>query len=858
MYEAIRGLLQGTEVPVVEAFQIPARSPRFGPIPKFLLGSPVGDHLQQRVGSGGLWTHQAEALEALGDGTNVVVSTGTASGKSLVFQAFALHKVLADPSSRAIVFYPLRALVEDQFQSWQEMARSLGLDDAVVGRIYGPTPRADREEILQTCRIIVMTPDVCQAWLMQRLAMPAIRDFLRSLSIVILDEAHTLEGVFGSNFAFLIRRLMAARNHLLGDESSRLQLVAATATIANPGEHMKRLTGTDFTVVDQESDGSPHHERLVAHVASAEGDELATARLLQSHALTEGVDGGFITFVDSRKGVETLAIATEQDVVDLVDNNAVVSYRAGFDPDDRRTIERQLRDGARRGVVSTSALELGIDFPHLRVGFNVGVPPTRKQYRQRLGRVGRRGPGAFVVVGPPDAFRRYGTSFVDYHGMPVEPSYLYLDNRFMQFAHGRCLSDELEALAAPPTLPTGMGWPSGFGGTYAAARPGGNRPLEFDAMARLGGDTPHLGYPLRNVGEVSFDIKFRENADRLGDASESQALRECYPGATYLHRMRPYEVTAWHASVNSPYVQVRNGARGRSTQPRIVTWINASISRGEVKAGHILRHENGFLVECDMLITERVEGYTDRRTGQFHSYRDLQEIDPRLRARSRNFRTTGIVFCIDEDWFKKGDVKRQFADRMREIFVHEYSILPRDVGSAATNVVVRDLDAKTWRGGCVAVFDQTYGSLRFTEKLYLEFRHVLERMRAASTVEPDGPLASIVPKVITRFEEFTGEGPFVGEQRKSAPDEYVQVFAEGSRVHYAERGTIGSDVEVIEPTLRDGELMYRVKAVQQPGRSEVRRWVRAAAVEPSADDTWEYAWWNRQTEVYEEPPDAGE
>ena len=281
--------------------------------------------------------------------------------------------------------------------------------------------------------------------------------------------------------------------------------------------------------MDGDSDGAPRYERIVAHIAAPEGDELSIARELQGRLLADGTEGGFITFVDSRKGVETLAMATEQDVSPLLGSTAVVSYRAGFDPEDRRRIEDQLRTGVRRGVVSTSALELGIDFQTLRAGLNAGVPPTRKQYRQRLGRVGRNGPGAFVVIGPPDAFRRYGTSFEEYHGMSVEPSYLYLDNRFMQFAHGRCLADERDALAAPASLPAHVRWPVGFGEIYRAARPGGNRAPEFDGIAELGGDTPHRGYPLRNVGEISFDIKFNENSDRIGDISQSQALRECYP-----------------------------------------------------------------------------------------------------------------------------------------------------------------------------------------------------------------------------------------------------------------------------------------------------------------------------------------
>ena len=863
MYETVRSLLREADFSVVESFEVPERPAQYAQVPRFLFNTRVGAYLEERFKEAGMWTHQAQALEGLGRGDHVVVSTGTASGKSLVFQALALHRVLENPSSRVIVFYPLRALVEDQMRSWQKMARALEIDEGIVGRIYGPLPPSEREETLRRSRIIVMTPDVCQAWFMPRLAMPAVREFLGNLSTLVMDEAHTLEGVFGSNFAFLMRRLIAARNHLLdsGFEDRPLQIVAATATIANPGEHMKRLTGVEFSVVSHESDGAPRYDRVVAHVACQEGTERSIARDLQHRVLADGTDGGFITFVDSRKGVETLAMATEEDVADLLDDNAVASYRAGFDPEDRRRIEEQLRDGILRGVVSTSALELGIDFPHLRVGFNAGMPPTRKAYRQRLGRVGRNGPGAFVVIGPPDAFRRYGTSFREYHDMSVEPSYLYLDNRFMQFAHGRCLADEREALAAPASLPTHVRWPSGFGDVYKAARPGGNRAQEFDAIAEIGGDTPHYGYPLRNVGEMNFLIKFHENSDSLGEINQSQALRECYPGATYFHRMRPYEVAAWHVSTFSPFIRIKRGPLRRSTRPRITTWINSAITRAELIENNILRGENGFLAECRMQITERVDGYTDG-AGQFHSYQELQKKNPNMKARSRNFRTSGVVLCIDRDWFRQAPARRYFSDRLREVFVHEYSVLPQDVGSSITKIAVRDSDGKLWRRGCIAIFDQTYGSLRLTEKLYVQFEHVLERLAAAMKVDStsdSNEFNSVVTMVQDEFRRFSSSSHVTAEFDTEYSHGYMQIFAAGSLVFHRKSGSVGNDVEIIEPTIIDGKLMYRVKVPQRPGQPELRTFVPASAVEPSADaDAWEYALWNSATETYTDPPDIND
>ena len=628
MYNALRDILQTMDV--VEQFEIPGRQAKHVPIPEFLSNSPIGSHLSRQFGGreNPLWSHQAEALNILAQGDNLVLSTGTASGKSLVFRCLAFHKALLDSAARILVFYPLKALAEDQLCGWREMAKSLGFPEETIGRIDGSVPVKDREFILQNARIVIMTPDVCHAWLMGNLASFAVREFVQSLSTLILDEAHTLEGVFGSNFAFLVRRLIAARNFLSrngAQKTSPLQFVAATATIQNPAEHLKQLTGAKFSAITHEEDGAPQYERLVAHVACPEGKESETAKSVREILLRKGRDGSFITFVDSRKGVEILAkrAGGTKDEKDALSTAEVLPYRAGFEADDRRAIERRLRDGTLRGVVSTSALELGIDIPSLRVGLNLGVPTTRKAYRQRLGRVGRRGPGVFVVIAPHNAFQMYGTLFRDYHDMSVEPSYLYLDNRFMQFAHARCLAVELESLGAPSTTPPRVfACLTRFRDVHKMARPGGNRPPEFDDVAKIGGDTPHHGYPLRNVGEASFQITMCRTSEKIGEVSHTQALRECYPGATYFHLLRAYKVAAWWTSGFNPSIRVTPTAPTRSTKPKITTWVNAALTPDGILENHIVRGEHSFLAECEMQVTERVEGYTDGKN-QFYDYREL-------------------------------------------------------------------------------------------------------------------------------------------------------------------------------------------------------------------------------------------
>ncbi len=869
MYDALRKLLEGDQFRVLEQFRLPAKPSRYRDIPRFLFDSRLGLFLHQRAKKqrwpGALWSHQAIALEALGRGENVVVSTGTASGKSLIFRTFSFHKCLLEPESRVLVFYPLKALAADQVHGWKEMASHLGIPEQFIGRIDGSVAVSDREKVLENARIVVMTPDVCHAWLMSRLSLPPVTRFVKSLSTLVMDEAHTLEGVFGSNFGFLMRRLIAARNHLLRGvkDSQVMQLVATTATIKNPMHHLQRLTGADFHVVDHTRDGAQQHKRLVSHVECAEGEEFNVVRALHQWLLKLGKRGGFITFLDSRKGVERLALESSNasgtnTLSELITSVDVLPYRSGYDANDRAKIERRLGSGQLRGIVSTSALELGIDIPHLCVGINIGVPTSRKSYRQRLGRVGRSGPGAFVIVAPRNAFSAYGTSLQEYDRMSVEPSYLYLDNRFMQFAHGRCLAVELESMGASSSTPSNIMWPTGFREMHAAARPGGRRPTAYDAVAALGGDTPHYGYPLRNVGEVNFKIKLHSDANSFGDVNQLQALRECYPGATYLHLTRAYEIQAWHTSFTGSYIRVRQSVPGRITTPRIRTWIHAGVDPVELQENRLIRGEGGFLAECQMQITERVEGYHDSRTGRFHAYAELQQKNPNMRPRMRTFRTSGVVLHLATNWFTKAALRRELADLICEIFLREYSVAPQDIGAAGTNITVQGLGEYGQHRSSIAIYDETYGSLRLTEKLYVNFDQILGRLCAAvesGSLEIDNELAQVIPQIakeVTRFSDAVLDTGGILD----APKGYEQVFSKGSIVCFMEGGQMGSEVQVIQPTMMQGQLMYQVEQARRPGQAPGKRWVDASSVQASANaDAWEFAWWNRETEKYEDPPD---
>lgn len=732
------------ELPVVERLELPARSERTQGVPDAYRSGPVGDWLlADEVLKGNLWRHQALALEAFASGRNVVLSTGTASGKSLVFQAAAIKVLQSDDEAKVLVFYPLKALAADQDVSWRRILRMAELPADWIASITGDVPMPDRKAALEKARIIIATPDVCHAWLMRNLASPDCRRFLASLDLLIVDEAHVLEAVFGSNAALLFRRLQAAaricRSNRRADRP--FSVIAASATIANPGRHLQALTGLDFAVVDNTDDGSPQHARSLLHLACGAEEIQSIFSEFQRALVEQSGSGSFITFLDSRQGVERLAAQTEHGLVN--------PYRSGYEAEDRAAIERALRSGRLRGVVATSALELGIDIPHFAVGLNLGLPTSRKAFRQRLGRVGRSSAGAFAVVAESNAFRRYGSSLEDYYKGSVEPSHLYLDNRFVHFAHAKCLADEFDMLGVKgrSVPPSNIDWPSGFAEVYDFARVGGARarPREFDHIARMGGDNPHHNYPLRNIGEENFQIGQGSSMfQRIGNVNLQQAIREAYPGAIYMHMGRRWRVQEWRNTVWDRAIRVSSWKAPIVTRPLIRTFVNLSVERDGLVARNFRKGPRGFLAECQLQITERVEGYEER--GERKIYRDLRQENPHMTPKTRDFRTTGVVLKIEAQWMADGGNKRLLADALRDLMVREYSISPPDIGGTTTNIAMVVDGQRHAVRDAIVIYDATYGSLRLTEPVFNELDALIQRLERSSELSLDAD--ALVPESI--------------------------------------------------------------------------------------------------------------
>src|SRR4051794_33798682 len=477
----------------------------------------VADALRTR-GIDRVWSHQAEALHAAWAGPTIVTA-GTASGKSLCFQLPTLDVLCRDSRARALYLYPTKALAQDQARSLQ----GLGVQRARPAIYDGDTPREQRIQIRRRANVVLTNPDMLHLGILPNHR--AWGDVFSNLAVVVVDEAHVYRGVFGSHVANVLRRL----RRIAAAYGTEPRFLLASATIANPGELAERLTGLpEFTVIDR--DGSPGGRRTIAMWNPPIVDEqLATRRSPLAEAadlLAELVAEGArtIVFMKSRKAVELMARFAQLALEDrgrpeLTDR--IAHYRAGYTPQQRRELERRLVEGELLGVVSTDALELGIDIGSLDAAICVTFPGTVASLRQMWGRAGRRGRGLAVYVAGEDAldqfFCRHPDEFLD---RPVENAILDPWNEQIYAAHLLCAAHEgpLEPADAE-TL--GPGWRA-MAETLVAAgelreRPGGT------FVARHPEEFPAAAVSLRSAERDTLAIVDVESGELLGTVDAGRA-----------------------------------------------------------------------------------------------------------------------------------------------------------------------------------------------------------------------------------------------------------------------------------------------------------------------------------------------
>ena len=416
----------------------PARPAVFVPFPGTL--DPRVQSALIGAGISGLYGHQADVWEAARRGEHVCVSTGTASGKSLAFTLPVLEAVCERKSARALYIYPTKALAQDQARALR--AYGLGLRPAVYD---GDTPREQRHLVRRFANPILTNPDMLHVGVLPNHRRWA--DVLSNLTHVVIDEAHTYRGVFGSHVALVLRRLRRVCA-LYGCEP---QFLLASATIANPAEACAALTGLGVRVVDR--DGAPRAPRRVAfwdtplldEAEGTRGSALGEAAGLLAALTERGLRT--ICFVKSRKASELVFRFARESLISAGRDEVaerLAPYRAGYTAEERRRIEGDLVSGRLLGVVATEALELGVDVGLLDCALAIGFPGTVASLRQQWGRAGRRGEGLALLVPGADALDRYFINHPDaLLGRANEAAILDPTNPEIRIGHLRAAAHEI-------------------------------------------------------------------------------------------------------------------------------------------------------------------------------------------------------------------------------------------------------------------------------------------------------------------------------------------------------------------------------------------------------------------------------
>lgn len=394
----------------------------------------------QNKGIPTLWKHQHTAIQKAKEGKNICVTTSTSSGKTEIFQISAIETLKKDPEAKILAIYPMKALNRQQVERWKKT----GFE---VGKIDGDVTYSHRSTILQKSRIVVMTPDVMHTFLLGNLnnknTGEVICDFIKNTTLLIIDELHLFKGVFGTNSAYLFRRFNHIRS-LLRKDKSFAQYITASATLPNACEHSFNITGVPgFVEIGIEQDASPISEKTFYYVEPdpEAGDKDLVIDLVYN--FTEVDNAKSITFVEGRQRAGELANKADDLISDNAEASGIYPYRAGYEQETVDIITEKLHNGNFKGVVSTSALEIGIDIDGLNIAVIADMPHDKNSYQQRIGRVGRFGcRKSYVIIVRNNSFA--SKLLFDEFGYNIDmvlPNYepaLYLEDCNVQNVHALC------------------------------------------------------------------------------------------------------------------------------------------------------------------------------------------------------------------------------------------------------------------------------------------------------------------------------------------------------------------------------------------------------------------------------------
>ncbi|HEY8724196.1 MAG TPA: DEAD/DEAH box helicase [Gaiellaceae bacterium] len=680
------GLLQGEEV--AHLTTEPERDARFAPLPEEL-----DPRVREAIGVPQLYAHQRAAWDAAGRGEHVMVTTGTASGKTLAFNLPVLDALARQPKTRALYLYPTKALAQDQFRTLSGY-RVPKLKPAIYD---GDTPTEQRWQIRKWANVILTNPDMVHIGLLPN--HDRWGDVLANLRYIVVDEAHVYRGVFGSHVANVLRRL----RRLARVYGSEPQFLLASATISNPGELGASLLGAPVTVVGD--DAAPRAERtivlwnppLLDSEFGLRGSALAEAARLQAMFVERGLRT--LTFAKSRKAAELIHRFTAER---LGDDTHLSPYRAGYTAQQRREIERRLAEGDLLGVSATNALELGIDVGLLDAVISVGFPGTVASLRQQWGRAGRRGSGLAVLVASEDGLDQFFMREPDkLLGRRVEAAILDHTNPRVLAGHVRSAAYEAPLTADDAEI---LG-PEAL----EAARHDPELKQTPAGIVWAGKEHPAAHVSLRSSEPDVFSIVDGSTGAVLGVVERSRAYSTVHEGAVYLHMgesflVRELNLNTMYAVVEpfsgSWYTQAKKDTMTQIVEPRRVEWrLGMEVFFGEIE------------------VTEQIVAY-ERKT---LSSQERIELVP-LELPPTTFATEAIWYLPDPHQLAELDEMPRLLGTLHAAEHAMIAILPLwamcdrwDIGGLSTNI-----HPETGRP-TVFIYDGHPGGVGITERGFDQF-----------------------------------------------------------------------------------------------------------------------------------------
>lgn len=663
-----------------------------------------------------LYSHQFDMFERALKGENVIITTSTASGKTLGFLLPVVETLLKDPCGKAIFVYPTKALAHDQFRNFIPLIEYF--NGKINAGIYdGDTPPNERVRIRKNANIILTNPEMLNSAFLPNHSLYGFNHILSKLRFLVIDELHVYRGAFGSHLANIVRRL----NRICKYYHSSPQFLFSSATIANPVELAENISGKKFSHIYK--DGSPGSEKTVyiwqpPYVRDTEYRK--TPEEEASELIPDLIQDNkrFIAFCKSRREVEVV-LKESRDRLSNVDSPSLKSltdkisgYRGGYTPEERKEIEKRLNNGQIVGVIATNALELGIDIGDLELAICCGFPGTKASFWQQIGRARRRGRASGILildVSPIDQFIGINSEWLLKSG--VENAVIDKDNLFIQLAHVRAAASEL-----PITLDDAAVFPD-LGEIVPVLIKAGELKNENGIFTWIGKDFPAGDFNLRNISSDIYKVINKTNGTMLTEMDEYQAFHEVYPKAVYIHDGSQYMVENFDL-VN----------RIASVIPVDINYFTVPFTETAVS---ILREFKKKEVgrTCvtfgDVSIKEAVPAY---KMIQFHNRQNLG-FEPIRENLFTTLETEGMWYLIPEDVDSLINAYTEFnyynglkhalltAAKIRTMATGE------DIGATIFNTAEDDGKIKR---AYIILYDLYPGGLGFTEKAFDFSKEILE------------------------------------------------------------------------------------------------------------------------------------